>query len=299
MSGASNALFVGREVGQSVGGLWRALFRLPAVFAIGAWIAYGIFAGIGSAAAANPIEVREVRAQCTALPSDEAQGVYRNWATCQPGTGAVIMTNTYDHRPIANAMGQAASWALLFASVFTIGTFTACVLSLCGVTGPGRERHRRRHLARATEHIQRERARADRDVRATKARLGKVGQHRARKWGKRWSREAAAGETYSNPGAVDRWLLRQTKPPKTKAAKKADRAAKKIGKADKRRQTAELDAEWATELAAPIEHQTLLDPTDGPPLSPVQRAEYAERIEMSDRERLAADTAALFEGSAP
>jgi hypothetical protein len=95
-----------------------------------------------------------------------------------------------------------------------------------------------------------------------------------------------------------RWLLRQTKPPKTKAAKKADRAAKKIGKADKRRQTAELDAEWATELAAP-EHQTLLDPTDGPPLSPVQRAEYAERREMSDREHLAAVTAALFEGSTP
>jgi hypothetical protein len=298
MSGASNALFVGREVGQSVGGLWHAFFRIPVVFAIICWLAYGVFAGISATAAANPIEVREVRAQCTALPSAEAQGVYRNWATCQPGTGAVLMTNTYDHRPIASAMGLAAQWAFLFASVFTLGAATAGLLSLCGATGPARERRRGRHVSRAASHVQREHARARRDVAQAKARLGKVGERRRGQWAKRWSREAAGGEVYSEPGRVDRWLLRQTKPPKTRVAKKADKAAKKIGKADKRRTDAELDAEWKVELA-PVERPSLLKPDDGPPLSPVQRAEYAERLEMSDRERLAADTAALFEGSRP
>jgi type II secretory pathway pseudopilin PulG len=238
-----------------------------------AWTLYGMLMSLHAVASATPDEVREVRAG-----------------------QAVIITNTYSYSGLATTAHIAAQWALLFASIGTFGLVATAILSVFGSSH--RRARRDSRVMAAGRHISAENRRARSDVAGARARLGKVGDRRARKWGKRWSREAAAGETYSEPGAVDRWLLRQTKPPKTRKARRADRAAKKIGKADKRRQTAELDAEWATELAAP-EHQTLLDPTDGPPLSPVQRAEYAERREMSDREHLAAVTAALFEGSTP
>jgi type II secretory pathway pseudopilin PulG len=271
---AHHALLVGRGLVAGGRGLGRALIWHPAIFAMVAWTLYGMLMSLHAVASATPDEVREVRAG-----------------------QAVIITNTYSYSGLATTAHIAAQWALLFASIGTFGLVATAILSVFGSSH--RRARRDSRVMAAGRHISAENRRARSDVAGARARLGKVGDRRARKWGKRWSREAAAGETYSEPGAVDRWLLRQTKPPKTRKARKADRAAKKIGKADKRRQTAELDAEWDIELAAPVEHQTLLDPTNGPPLSPVQRAEYAERREMSDRERLAADTAALFEGSTP
>jgi hypothetical protein len=261
------------------------------VFALVAWLAFSTFTGISAGLSAHRIETREIRAQCS------TSGRVAGGPGCELGSGAVIMTNTYDHTRTIAAMDQSAAWSLRLASVFTAGAFCVAVFSIFG--GSRREaRQRRRYVGAAVDHVGREHRRAKSDVAQAKARLGKVGERRRGQWAKRWSREAAAGEVYSEPGRVDRWLLRQTKPPKTRVAKKADRASKKIGKADKRRQAVELDAEWKVELGAPVERPSLLKPDDGPPLSPVQRAEYAERLEMSDRERLAADTAALFEGSA-
>jgi hypothetical protein len=264
---AHHALLAGRAtlgIGRLI--VWRPLL-CAAIF----WTLYALAAGMASTAAAAPPDVRHI-------------------------SGTDVVT-TYDYTSVARTAATTATWMQLLATVTTIGAVTIGTLRL--VSFRSAQRRSRNRLAVAASYIGAENRRAKRDVANAKARLGKVGEKRAGQWGKRWSREAAAGETYSNPGAVDRWLLRQTKPPKTKAAKKADRAAKKIGKADQRRQAAELDAEWDAELAAPLERATLLDPTDGPPLSPVQRAEYAERLKMSDRERLAADTAALFEGSTP
>jgi hypothetical protein len=286
--------------GRAVGGIARSLAHLaiwrPLLLAVVFWILYTGAATLHQIAAAAPPDVREVRAECTLTPSDKAQGVYRNWVTCQPGTGAVLISNTYSYERPAAAAGYAAGLFRLGAMVTTIGAVTVGALKLIG---GGVARSQRRHPGRvkaAVDHVKHENARARRDVAATKARLGKVGERRARQWGRRWSAEAAAGEPYSSPGAVDRWLLRQTKP---KSQRKADRAAKKIGRAHQRRETAEVDSMWAAELAAP---EPRLNPLDGPPLSPVQRADYAGRLvdrAEADRQRLAAETAALFEGSRP
>ncbi len=248
MSNASNALFVGREVGSAAGGLGRAMFRWPAAFAVACWLLYGVAAGLNQAALANLHPVREVRAQCTMGPSNEiTEG--RNWATCQPGTGEAIYSVTYDLSRPAAAAANAAGIFRLAASVFTVGALALVALSVLGSASrtPGQPR---RYVGRAAAHVRREHSRAKRDVREAKARLGKVGDKRARKWGKRWSAEAAAGETYTRPGRVDRWILRQAKPPKTRAAKKGERAAKKVGKAVKRAEQTSLDAEWAGELSA-------------------------------------------------
>lgn len=224
------------------------MFRMPLLFAILAWLAYAAFAGIAASMAADLHPVRETRVSCSLTPGEAVPGVGRSWATCQLGKGNPIITNTYDLTRPHRAMTRGATYSLRAAMFFTVGTLAVAVFSLFG--GARVRRARKRHLANAVDHVQRGHARARRDVASTKARLGKVGERRAKRWGKRWSAEAAAGETYSNPGLVDRWLLRQTKPPKTRTAKKADRAAKKIGKADERRRDTEADTEWEREIAA-------------------------------------------------
>lgn len=293
MSTASNALFVGREVGSAGGGLLRAMFRIPAVFALACWLAYAAFAGIHAGIAAQPVQVREVRAQCTLGPSDEITAPGRKWGTCQPGTGEVIMTTTNDLTRVGNTMALGAVWFQRAAMVFTIGAGTVLTSSLLGHRGY-RRWERPRPVASTVAHVQDGQARARRDVAKAKARLGKVGESRRTAWAKRWSRQAAGDEPYSEPGRVDRWLIRQTKPPRSR---KADKAAKRIGKASKRHRDQAIDAEWTAELGAAEPH---LNPLDGPPLSPTQKADYADRLAVeaqATRDRLAAETAELFEGT--
>lgn len=285
MSNASNALFVGREVGNAAGGLARLAIRAPIVFAVLAWLAFSVFSGIRQNLAANPIETRQIRSEC-GLSGRAAGG-----PGCSVGSGAVIMTVTYDHTRTIAAMDQGAARSFQIASFFTVGAIVVAVFSLFG--GSRRTRQPRRYLHRAAGHVRQQHARAQSDVTAARARLGKAGQWRRKRIVKRWSREAAAGETHSDLGVVDRWVMRQEKP--TKVQRKANRAAKKIGKASRRREADTLDAEWAAELHR---SEARLDPTDGPPLSPRQRIDHADRqVDRAETERkqVESDVAALFD----
>lgn len=291
MSGVAHALHAGREVGFFASGLGRAMIRMPIVFAIAGWLAFTVFSGISKGLSINPIETRHIRSEC-GLTGRAAGG-----PGCSLGSGEVIMTNTYDHRRTIAVMDQAAARSFQIASFFTVGAIAVAAFSFLG--GSRRApRQSRRYVGRAVDHVQHEHARAQRDVTAVKARAGKAGEWRRNRIVKRWSREAAAGEAHSDLGAIDRWVMRQAKP--TKEQRTANRTAKRIGKASKKAEQAQLDNEWNTELAA-IERPRL-NPLDGPPLSPVQAKEYAERqVDEAEamRRRLAAETADLFDGSTP
>jgi hypothetical protein len=284
---AAHALHAGREVGFLATGLGRLAIRAPILFALVAWIAYAVFAGISQNLSANRIETRQIRVQC-GMSGRAAGG-----PGCELGKGEVIHTNTYDHTRTIAAMDVAAARSLQGAAIFTVGTLAVAAFSfLGGSRRPARQR--RRYVGEAIDHVGREHRRAKSDVDAATARLGKVGERRQKQVGKRWSRQVAAGEIPTDLGPVDRWIMRKAKPPK--AQRKANRAAKKVGKASKKAEAQVLDQEWATELARPH-----LNPLDGPPLSPVQRAEYAERqVDEAEamRRRLATDTAEQFDGSA-
>jgi hypothetical protein len=232
MNGAS-ALHAGREIGFLASGLGRAVIRMPFVFAVIAWVAYVAFAAIAANMAADLHPVRVTRASCS-------------WPRCELGQGDPIMTTEYDlTRPHA-AMTTAAARSLQAATVFTVGSITVIGCSLFGGAARAR-RERRHHLSRAVGHVRRENARARADVENARARLGKVGEWRQKQWGKRWSAQAAAGEVYTNPKLVDRWLMRQG--PKPKEQRKADRAAKRISKASARKEQAEMQVLWAAEEA--------------------------------------------------
>jgi hypothetical protein len=286
------ALHAGREAAFLATGLGRFMVRAPIVFAVLAWLAFSIFTGFSRSLSANPHETREVRSQCS------SSGRVAGGPGCELGTGVVIMTVTYDHTRTIAAMDQGAARSLQLASVFTAGAFCVAVFSLFG--GSRREaRQRRRYIGAAVDHVKDGRARAKRDVEGAKARLGKVGERRQKQVGRRWSRQVAAGEVPTELGPVDRWIFRQAKPPK--AQRKAKRAARKVGKASEKAEQTAIDAEWASELAT-VERPTLLSPFDGPPLSPVQREEYAARQvdeAAAARQRLAIDTADLFDRSTP
>lgn len=283
---ASNALFVGREVGQGLSGLGRLMIRVPILFAILAWLAFGAFAGLSKGLAANPHETRQVRSEC-GLSGRAAGG-----PGCELGSGAVVMEVTYDHTRTIAAMDQGAARSLQVASVFTVGAIAVAFFSLFG--GSRRAaRQPRRYVGRAVEHVQSNHARAQRDVATAKARAGKVGEWRRKRIVRRWSAEAAAGQPHSDLGALDRWVMRQEKP--TKVQRKANRAAKKIGNATEKARADSLDAEWATEMHRATAR---LDPTDGPPLSPRQRTDYADRQAdeaEANRKQVEADVAAMFD----
>lgn len=287
---AAHALHAGREVGFLASGLGRLMVRAPIVFAAIGWLAFSGFSGVAAARRANPIETRQIRSEC-GMTGRAAGG-----PGCQLGAGAVIYEITYDHTRLIAAMDQGAARSLQVASVFTVGALAVAAFSFLG--GSRRTRERKRHLARAVDHVGREHRRAKSDVAAASARLGKAGEWRQKQVGKRWSRQAAAGEVPTELGPVDRWVMRQAKP--TKAQRKANQAAKRVGKASKKADERTLDAEWSAELAA-IERPRL-NPLDGPPLSPVQREEYAARQvdeATAARQRLATETADLFDRSTP
>src|SRR5262245_49968208 len=105
---AAAALHAGREAGFLATGLGRAMIRMPIVFAVLAWIAYGIFAGFAAGMAADLHPVRETRADCS-------------WPRCELGQGAVIMTTEYDLTRPYNTMTIAAARSMQAATVFTVG----------------------------------------------------------------------------------------------------------------------------------------------------------------------------------
>jgi hypothetical protein len=130
-----------------------------------------------------------------------------------------------------------------------------------------------------------------RDAAAVDKRLARVGNYRARRWGRRWSAERAAGAaTYSCPRFYDRFLMRRADPPKSKLARKA---AEK--RAAKRKARKAEPAPYPDETLPPPPppsptpaSATKLDPDDGPPPSPRQRAEYASRLAARTAERATA-----------
>lgn len=267
-------------------GMWglRTLLWRPVLVALVAWPLWMLVHGIAETAAANPVIGHPVGFVC-----DGSQ--------CMPtndGTGTQLFRWESRMTRPAGTWATAADVVLVVAEVATIGGLTLGALNLVTRT-PAQRALAQQRVAAARQSqragggvragwrgVRSDWTAAKRDVAGVNRRLTRVGKWRATRWGRRWAREAAAGVEYTNPGRVDRWLIRHTDPSKKarKAAAAARKAEAKAARQFAKDRAAELKRQEAQiagrDVARSLAEDQLLDPNDGPPHPPTRVEESPE-----------------------
>lgn len=256
----------------------------PVICALIAWTLYAGLIGAQHAAASAPPDVRIIRAECTLTPSDQAQGLYRNWGTCQPGQGAELMRTTYSYQRIADVALIASWWARLAGSIFTVGALFLGVTGIAGRVNLRRARRPSRIMA-AGRRVAAENRRARDDVAQVRRVRGRWATRRRRKVEAREAAAALAGVALKRRSWRDRWAFKHgdaNKPPK--GARKAKRTAKKSKRSDKRAEKAyDADRKKTWPTGDPDYEPPFSDPPPFPPgYTP---GPSAERLEQDERAR--------------
>lgn len=245
----SHAL-VGARVGvRGVRWVGRFLLFSPVLTALICWPLYAAMATVADTIAVRPQVERAMGIRCEDWPpkcmptSDGTGGFIPSKDGPQP-----LLTLTPTARP-ARTAGLLADGFHIGAIVSSIGCMFLAVMSLCRLTV---RRVKRRGIRGAARGVASDWKAGHRDARRARKGAGRIGMWRRDAWGRQWADEREAGvpdEELSSPGRIDRWLMRQTRPPKkTRAQRKADRKAK--GSKSKKEERQALDAEWADEVAA-------------------------------------------------
>jgi hypothetical protein len=258
--GLEHAVVATRVGGRFLGWLWHLSIWKPVTAAIVFWFLFFTVAALH----ANLVAARPVLHEDHVACAKTGAGIVPTCTISADGPGPVISSATFDPRPIANVAGYLSLW-ILAAAIFTT-TGALCVGALRLLCGGTRRSRQVGGVRSGYRGVQSDRRAAKRDAAEVERQAKRVGDWHLRRWGKRWAREDAAGETRSEPGRVGRWLIGRANPPKVRKEKRrAQRAERKAGPAD-----------YPPDLGYVPAH---LDPTDGPPLSPRQQAEYAERTD--------------------
>jgi hypothetical protein len=229
----SHALVGARVATRGVRWGLRFLVFSPVLTALICWPLYAAMATVADTIAVTPQVERSMGIRCEDWPpkcmptSDGSGGFIPSKDGPQP-----LLTLTPTGRP-ARTAGLLADGFHIGAIVSSIGCMFLAVMSLCRLTV---RRVKRRGIRGAARGVASDWRAGHRDARQVR----RFGMWRRDAWGRQWAAEREAGvpdEELSSPGRIDRWLMRQTRPPKkTRAQRKADRKAKraerKAGPAD-------------------------------------------------------------------
>lgn len=156
------------------------------------------------------------------------------------GTGALVgVTHTSNPAEWSAWMPGTADVCRYGAVILTIGAATVGLISLIS---PSRRRQRQRR-GTIRDGVRHDWNGSHRDARSARKHAKRAGNAHAR----RRARRAGAGHPVSDPTGLEAMVLKHADPPKTKKEK---RAKVKAEKDSRKMEKAELDAEWAAELAA-------------------------------------------------